>query len=138
MNLVADLAALCVAISVGYYIAASLAALRFAIRAASPARPVPGIAPRVAILKPLHGLTAHLREKIVSYLELDYPSVTYFFGVSDSRDPAAAVPLSLRDCYPHKQITLVVGVEPGFRRGHFRDERCRHRRRSRPSAAPGR
>lgn len=113
MKLIVDLAALCVAISIGYYVAASLAALRFAIRVSSPARPVPAIAPRVAILKPLNGLTANLREKIVSYLELDYPSIGYYFGVSDSRDRAADVPLALRDCYPQKQITLVVGAEPG-------------------------
>ncbi len=113
MRLIADLAALCVAISIGYYIVASLAALRFAIRVSSPAPPLPETIPRVAILKPLNGLTANLREKIVSYLELDYPRIEYYFGVSDSRDRAAEVPTSLHDCYPQKQITLVVGAEPG-------------------------
>jgi len=113
MKLLADVAASCVAISIGYYIAASLAALRFAIRVSSPAPPVPEAAPRVAILKPLRGLTEDLRNKIISYLELDYASVEYYFGVSDNRDRAAEVPTSLRDSYPHKQITLVVGAEPG-------------------------
>jgi ceramide glucosyltransferase len=113
MKLLADVAASCVAISIGYYIAASLAALRFAIRVSSPAPPVPETAPRVAILKPLRGLTEDLRNKIISYLELDYASVEYYFGVSDNRDRAAEVPTSLRDSYPQKQITLVVGAEPG-------------------------
>ncbi len=113
MKLIADVAALCVAISIGYYVAASLAALRFAIRVSSPAPPVPETAPRVAILKPLNGLTADLRDKIVSYLELDYPRVEYYFCVSDSRDHAAEVPAALRECYPQKQITVVVGAEPG-------------------------
>jgi ceramide glucosyltransferase len=113
MNIVADVAASCVAISVGYYIAASIAALRFAIRTSSPSPPLPKVAPLVAILKPLHGLTEDLRSKIVSYLELDYPRVQYYFGVSDNRDRAAEVPTALRECYPDKQITLVVGVEPG-------------------------
>ena len=113
MKLLADVAASCVAISIGYYIAASLAALRFAIRVSSPAPPVPETAPSVAILKPLRGLTEDLRNKIISYLELDYASVEYYFGVSDNRDRAAEVPTSLRDSYPQKQITLVVGAEPG-------------------------
>ena len=113
MRLVADLAAFCVATSIGYYLAASLAALRFAIRVSSPAPPMPDAAPRVAILKPLNGLAANLREKLVSYLELDYPRIEYYFGVSDSRDRAAEVPTALRDSYPQKQITLVVGAEPG-------------------------
>lgn len=113
MRLVADLAAFCVATSIGYYLAASLAALRFAIRVSSPAPPMPDTAPRVAIIKPLNGATANLREKIVSYLELDYPQIEYYFGVSDSRDRAAEVPTALRAAYPQKQITLVVGAEPG-------------------------
>jgi ceramide glucosyltransferase len=113
MQLLADVAALCVAISIGYYVAASLAALRFAIRVSSPAPPVPESAPSVAILKPLNGLTANLRDKLASYLELDYPRVKYYFGVSDSRDRAAQIPASLRESYPQQQMTLVVGAEPG-------------------------
>jgi ceramide glucosyltransferase len=113
MNIVADVAAACVVISIAYYAAASWAALRFAIRINSPAPALPKIAPLVAILKPLHGLTDNLRSKIVSYLELDYPRVEYYFGVSDSRDRAAEVPASLRDCYPQKPITVIVGGEPG-------------------------
>ena len=113
MKIVADVAAVCVAISLGYYVAASLAALRFAIRISSPAPPLPETAPLVAMLKPLRGLTENLRNKLISHLELDYPSVEYYFGVSDNRDRAAAVPISLRDCYPQKQMTLVVGGEPG-------------------------
>ncbi|MEA2680236.1 MAG: ceramide glucosyltransferase, partial [Candidatus Binataceae bacterium] len=113
MQPLADVAALCVAISIGYYVAASLAALRFAIRISSPAPPVPETAPSVAILKPLNGLTANLRDKLASYLELDYPRVKYYFGVSDSRDRAAQIPASLRESYPQQQMTLVVGAEPG-------------------------
>jgi len=113
MQPLADVAALCVAISIGYYVAASLAALRFAIRISSPAPPVPETAPSVAILKPLNGLTANLRDKLASYLELDYPRVKYYFGVSDSRDRAAQIPVSLRESYPQQQMTLVVGAEPG-------------------------
>jgi ceramide glucosyltransferase len=113
MNIVADVAVSCVAISICYYVAASWAAWSFAHRSLSPTPPLPAIAPLVAILKPLRGLTEDLRDKIVSYLELDYPRVEYYFGVSDSRDRATEVPTSLRDCYPQKHLTLVIGGEPG-------------------------
>jgi ceramide glucosyltransferase len=113
MNIVVDVAAACVAISIGYYVVAALAALRFATRISATAPPLPKVVPLVAILKPLQGLTENLGSKIISYLELDYPRVEYYFGVADSRDPAAEVPTSLRGRYPQKQMTLVVGVEPG-------------------------
>ena len=83
---------LCVVISIGYYARHRSAALRFAIRVSFAGPPVPKIARWCAILKALNGLTDNLRDKIVSYLELDYPSVEYYFGVSDSRDRAAEVP----------------------------------------------
>ena len=51
------IAAIGVTISALYYIAASLAALRFALRAASPVPPLPKIAPRAAVMKPLRGMT---------------------------------------------------------------------------------
>jgi ceramide glucosyltransferase len=112
MNIVADLAAVCVLISLGYYAAASMAALRFALRASSPPPPLPEVAPRVALLKPLRGLTENLYENIASYIELDYPRVEYYFGVSDDHDPAAEVPFALQEQYQSKQLTLVVGAEP--------------------------
>ena len=112
MKVVADLAAVCVLISLGYYAAAALAALRFALRASSPPPPLPEIAPRVALLKPLRGLTDNLYDSIASYLELDYPRAEYYFGVSDDHDRAAEVPLALREQFRSTQLTLVVGAEP--------------------------
>ena len=113
MKIIADLAAACVAISLGYYVAASIAALRFAMRASSPAPPLPASVPRVAILKPLHGLTQSLRDQIVSYFKLDYPRVDYYFGVADAADRAAEVPVELHELYPQRPMELVVGGEPG-------------------------
>jgi ceramide glucosyltransferase len=113
MKLVADASALCVSISLGYYVAASIAAMRFGLRASRPARPLPESVPRVAILKPLRGLTENLRDQIVSFFELDYPRIDYYFGVSDNTDRAAEVPIALRDNYPQRQVELVIGIEPG-------------------------
>jgi ceramide glucosyltransferase len=69
--------------------------------------------PRVAILKPLHGLTQSLRDQIVSYFKLDYPRVDYYFGVADAADRAAEVPVELHGLYPQRPMELVVGGEPG-------------------------
>ena len=113
MNLLAVLSAACVAFALLYYVSATIAGIRFAIRAASPPPPLPKIAPRVAILKPLHGVDQHLAENIESYLELDYPKTDYHFGVSDYEDPAAELPVAFKARYQFAPITLTVGEEPG-------------------------
>lgn len=112
MSVIVWLAGACVAISILYYAAASAAALLFARRASSPPLPIPKIAPRVAILKPLHGMRKCLGENLTSYMELDYPRTEYFFGVSGYEDRAADVPIALKSQYGFAQVTLVVGLEP--------------------------
>jgi len=114
MSIIFWLAAACVVISVLYYAAASAAALAFARRASGPPPPLPKIAPRVAILKPLHGMRKSLLENLTSYLELDYPRVEYLFAVTTYEDRAADVPIALKSAqYGFAQITLIVGLEPG-------------------------
>jgi ceramide glucosyltransferase len=112
MLVVQLLAAAGVIVSLAYYTGAVLAARAFARRAASPAPPLPKIAPRVAVLKPLHGLTRGLADAVVSFLELDYPRLDFFFAVSSYDDRAAEVPVALRARYQFANITLVVGGEP--------------------------
>ena len=113
MNLLAAFSAACCAISLLYYVIASVIALRFVRRASSDPAPLPKVAPRVAVLKPLHGSDDNLPENLVSYLELDYPKVEFIFGVSGYDDEAAAVVVGLKPQYPFRQITLAVGEEPG-------------------------
>jgi ceramide glucosyltransferase len=112
MFVLARLAGVCVIISLLYYTAAIIAAMRFARRAVNPAPPLPKIAPRVAVLKPLHGLSNSLAENLISYLELGYPRLEFIFGVSSYDDPAAGIPVALKQRYQFAQITLVVGAEP--------------------------
>jgi ceramide glucosyltransferase len=102
-----------VLMSLAYYLAATWAALRFARRAEEPPGPLPKIAPRVAVLKPLAGMTQSLPANIVSYLELAYPRIEYVFGVSSYEDRAIDVPVSLRAPYQFATITVTVGEEPG-------------------------
>jgi ceramide glucosyltransferase len=113
MNLLAAFAAICCAVSLVYYVAASIIGIRFARYASSSPAPLPKVAPRVAILKPLRGWDRHLPENLTSFLELDYPRVEFIFGVSGYDDEAAAAVVALKTQYPFRQITLVVGEEPG-------------------------
>jgi ceramide glucosyltransferase len=98
--------------SISYYAAAVVLGMRFARRAESLPAPLPKIAPRAAILKPLRGLTTNLPANVISYLELDYPRKEYVFGVSGYDDAAAGVPLGLKGRYQFHDIALVIGEEP--------------------------
>ena len=95
-----------------YYVAATVAAIRFAKRTTSPLPPLPKIPPRVAVLKPLHGSSNSLAANLVSFLEIAYPRVEYYFGVESYEDAAAEIPVALRQRYQYANITLMVGEEP--------------------------
>jgi len=99
-------------VSMFYYAAATLAAIRFAKRASSPLPPLPKVPPRVAVLKPLHGSTNSLAANLVSFLEIAYPRVEFYFGVESYEDAAAEIPVALRQRYQYANITLVIGEEP--------------------------
>ncbi len=101
------------AASLIYYAAATVAALRFASRTESPAPALPKIAPRLCVLKPLHGVTQSLGPNILSFLEASYPRSEFVFGVSDYEDAAAEIPVALKPRYQFANITLSVGEEPG-------------------------
>jgi ceramide glucosyltransferase len=111
MNVIIWLSAACVVASISYYVAATVVALLFARRCAKPPLPLPKIAPRVAILKPLHGMRKCLVENLTSFMELDYPRVEYLFAVANYEDPAAEVPVALKSRYSFAQVTLLVGLE---------------------------
>jgi ceramide glucosyltransferase len=96
-----------------YYAAAGAAAARFARCAAAPAPPLPKPPPRIAVLKPLAGLSPTLLDNLTSYLEDGYPRAEFFFAVAGYEDRAAEAPVALRARYPYAAITLVVGDEPG-------------------------
>jgi len=101
-----------VIVGVVYYVGSLLAALRFAKLASISPAPLPKIAPRVALLKPLHGLDQSLAANLMSFMEVAYPRLDYFFAVSSYDDAAAEVPAALRARYQFANTTLVVGEEP--------------------------
>ena len=95
-----------------YYAAATLASIRFAMRSPSPLPPLPKVPPRVTVLKPLHGSSNSLAANLVSFLEIQYPRVEYYFGVDNYEDAAVEIPVALRQRYQYSNITLIVGEEP--------------------------
>ena len=112
MTIWTALPAAAVLVSIFYYAAATLAAIRFAKRTASPLPPLPKVPPRVAVLKPLHGSSNSLASNLVSFLEIAYPRVEFYFGVESYEDAAAEIPVALRQRYQYANITLVIGEEP--------------------------
>src|SRR5208283_1544288 len=113
MKLLLFISELGILVSTIYYLAAIVAGLLFTRRASSAPPPLPKIPPRVAILKPLRGVSEHLRENIVSFLEIAYSRVEFIFGVDSYEDRAIDVPVSLRAPYQFANITVTVGDEPG-------------------------
>jgi len=113
LKLLSLLAGAGVITSLGYYGAATLAALSFARRTGQPIPQPPKIRPKVAILKPLRGRSERLLANLTSYLELDYPRAEYLFAVPSYSDPAAEVPCALRARYKFRPMTLIVGGAPG-------------------------
>jgi ceramide glucosyltransferase len=114
MKLLLIISAVGILFSMVYYLAAIVAGLVFAYRTNSAPQPLPKIPPRVAILKPLRGVTEHLRDNIISYMEIAYSRMEYIFGVSSYEDRAIDIPVSLRAPYQFANMTVAVGEEPGF------------------------
>ena len=107
------LATLGVASSLVYYAVSLIIATRFAAHADDPAPPLPKPPPRIAVLKPLSGLSSSLLANLASYLESGYPRADFFFAVPSYEDRAAEAPVALRSQYPYASITLIVGDEAG-------------------------
>ena len=107
------LATLGVTSSLVYYAVSLIIATRFAAHADEPAPPLPKPPPRIAVLKPLSGLSSSLLANLTSYLESGYPRADFFFAVPSYEDRAAEAPVALRSQYPYASITLVVGDEAG-------------------------
>jgi ceramide glucosyltransferase len=113
MNPVAVFCVACCVVSLIYYVAGCVIAVRFAHNASSETAPLPKVAPRIAVLKPLYGSGPSLPDNLTSFLELDYPKVEFIFGVEGYEDEAATAVVALKTHYPFRQITLAVGEKAG-------------------------
>jgi len=96
--------ALVIVLAWAYLAGSTVAALRFARRAATTA----AAQPPVSVLKPLHGLEPGLYDNLRSFLDQDYPEMQVVFGVRHSTDAALPVARELTRHYAGGDIALVV------------------------------
>ena len=92
-----------------YYIAATLAALRFFIR--ERAREIAPYAPVVSLLKPVRGVDFGSYDNFASFCTQEYPEYEILFGVADDADPAVPLIQRLITDFPQRRISLFVGAE---------------------------
>lgn len=94
--------------SLGFYAAASLAALRFAAR--QKRVPRSQFTPRVSVLKPVHGVDFGSEENFRSFCTQSYPNYEVLFAVNDESDAAVPVIRRLIAEFPERKIRLISGA----------------------------
>ena len=92
-----------------YYIAATLAALRFFLRERG--REIASYAPAVSLLKPVRGVDFGSYENFASFCTQEYAEYEILFGVADHADPAVPLIQRLIAEFPQRRIRLLVGSE---------------------------
>jgi ceramide glucosyltransferase len=92
-----------------YYIAATLAALRFFLRERR--REIASFIPAVSLLKPVRGVDFGSYENFASFCAQEYPEYEILFGVADLADPAVPLIHRLINEFPRRRIRLLVGSE---------------------------
>jgi ceramide glucosyltransferase len=91
-----------------YSILALCAARQFHREALVTPPPDASFTPGISILKPIHGVDAHMHAALASHCTQDYPGdFELLFGVSSLSDPAVAEIARLRVEYPNLSIRLI-------------------------------
>jgi len=102
-------ALLLAAAPLGYYAAATLAALRFFRR--ERAKKIPEFTPPASLLKPVRGVDFGSYENFASFCRQAYPEYEVLFVVNDDADPAVPLIQQLIREFPERQIRLLVGAD---------------------------
>ena len=97
------------AVPLGYYAAASLAALRFFRR--ERAGKLPDYAPGASLLKPVREIDFGSYENFASFCRQDYPDYEVLFAVSDNADTAVPLIQRLIADFPEGRVRLFVGAD---------------------------
>src|SRR5204862_5053700 len=93
----------------GYYVLATVAALRFFGR--ERARQLLNYTPPVSVLKPLRGVDFGSHENFASFCRQEYPDFEVLFAVNDDKDPAVPMVRQIMAEFPERKIRLLVGAE---------------------------
>src|SRR5216684_2427319 len=93
----------------GYYVLATLAALRFFRR--ERARQLPNYTPPVSVLKPVLGVDFGSHETFASFCRQEYPEYEILFAVNDDGDAAVPMVRQIIAEFPERKIRLLVGAE---------------------------
>jgi len=94
--------------SLGFYVAAIFAALRFSRRQKEKA-PL-NFAPFVSVLKPVYGIDFGSKENFESFCAQNYSNYEILFAVNDEFDPAVPLIRKLIAAHPERKIRLVTGA----------------------------
>jgi ceramide glucosyltransferase len=109
VTIIADLVALLACLGLVQCLLGVIVVRRFAGRRdTAPPRDFPPI----TILRPLCGDEPLLEEALISCFRQDYPDFQIIFGIQDPNDPALAVLRRVRDCFPERDVAIVVDPTP--------------------------
>ena len=112
----------------GYFLAVTLACVRF--RARSSASAAPTRLPPVSILKPVRGLDPRFEANLRAHLEQAYPTFEILVGAADPDDPALALAARVGRDFPKRALhTFATGPEaPGNRKVAILEQLAEHAR----------
>ncbi len=92
--------------SLGFYVTAILAALRFSQRHKS--QPKSEFTPYVSVLKPVYGVDFGSQENFETFCNQNYPNYEVIFAVNEESDPAVPLIRKLIAAHPERNIRLVT------------------------------
>jgi ceramide glucosyltransferase len=89
----------------GYYVTATIAAIRFFRR--ERARELPSFTPPVSLLKPVKGVDFGSYENFASFCVQDYPDYEILFCVNERSDAAVPTIERVRQAFPERRIRIL-------------------------------
>jgi ceramide glucosyltransferase len=92
-----------------YYVAATIAAMRFFRK--ERLRKLRPYTPPVSLLKPVRGAEAATYENYASFCRQNYPDYEILFAVNDANDTAVPLVHRLMEEFPARRVRLFVGAE---------------------------
>jgi|SRR5882672_11422687 len=94
--------------SLGFYVVAILAALRFSARKSAQSNSE--FAPYVSVLKPVHGVDFGSEENFASFCNQNYANYEIIFAANAESDPAVPPIRKLIAAHPERKIRVVTGA----------------------------